>query len=271
MRNSPASIRTRSPRSRARSIRASPLTRRGWQISPARRSTSGRLAVEQAEGEFTATPRAGPMSSGERERRRRRNLAVSGSLDLTSGTLDARLVLTGPEAAAATRPDIFIGAARAARCAGKDDRDLSGLTGWLTLRAIRSASEEARRHEDSAGETGAGRRARSRPRAPQPAEPAPAAPGATHAAEARKPSRKSRQPPASESRNRRQHYRRRSIFCRSASGRQRVSPGSNQASRAARRWRVRRPPRRGDARDPAGADRGPPAPAGRRPSGRSTR
>jgi large subunit ribosomal protein L24 len=63
------------------------------------------------------------------------DLGLSGVFDLTNGTVNARLVLTGTETAAGARPDIFVALNGPLAAPGKT-LDVSGLTGWLTLRAI---------------------------------------------------------------------------------------------------------------------------------------
>jgi large subunit ribosomal protein L24 len=69
------------------------------------------------------------------------DLAVAGVFDLTNGTLNARLTLTGADAAAGTRPDIFV-ALNGPFAAPSKTLDVSGLTGWLTLRAIDQQSKK---------------------------------------------------------------------------------------------------------------------------------
>jgi large subunit ribosomal protein L24 len=69
------------------------------------------------------------------------DLAVSGVFDLTNGTLNARLTLTGADAAAGARPDIFV-ALNGPLAAPSKTLDVSGLTGWLTLRAIDQQSKK---------------------------------------------------------------------------------------------------------------------------------
>ncbi|HVV78675.1 MAG TPA: AsmA family protein [Pseudolabrys sp.] len=69
------------------------------------------------------------------------DLAMSGVFDLTNGVLNARLVLTGDETAAGARPDIFLALNGPLSAPGKTI-DVSGLTGWLTLRAIDQQSKK---------------------------------------------------------------------------------------------------------------------------------
>ncbi len=76
-------------------------------------------------------------------------LPLGGNLDLTDGTLDARLVLSGPAQAGATRPDIFI-ALNGPLAAPARTVDASALTGWLTLRAIENQSKRLKALESTA-------------------------------------------------------------------------------------------------------------------------
>ena len=73
------------------------------------------------------------------------NLALTASLDLIDGALDARLVLS----AGAGGPDLFVGLqgpwARPARSI-----DVTALTGWLTLRAVESETRRVKALEDAA-------------------------------------------------------------------------------------------------------------------------
>jgi large subunit ribosomal protein L24 len=101
---------------------------------------SGQLNVRSAEGQLAVG--AGQIrltdakASGEGA-----DLTMSGVFDLTSGTLNARLVLTGGDSAAGARPDIFIALSGPPGTASKT-LDVSGLTGWLTLRAIDQQSKK---------------------------------------------------------------------------------------------------------------------------------
>jgi large subunit ribosomal protein L24 len=101
---------------------------------------SGQLNVKNAEGQLAIG--AGQVrltdakASGEGA-----DLAMSGVFDLTNGTLNARLVLTGADTAAGARPDIFVALNGPLGAPGKTI-DVSGLTGWLTLRAIDQQSKK---------------------------------------------------------------------------------------------------------------------------------
>jgi large subunit ribosomal protein L24 len=100
----------------------------------ARALDSGQFSARQVEGDLAVN--AGQLRlNNTRITGEGADLALSGSVDLTSGTLDVRLVLTGAGAAAGTRPDIFVALHGPVSAPGKT-LDVSGLTGWLTLRAI---------------------------------------------------------------------------------------------------------------------------------------
>ena len=98
---------------------------------------SGRLRIPSVEAPFA-------ISGGQirlptiRVKGERADLGVSGSVDLTQSTLDARLTLLGPDTEGVVgsgRPEIFIGlkgpVANPTRAL-----DLSALVGWLTLRSV---------------------------------------------------------------------------------------------------------------------------------------
>jgi large subunit ribosomal protein L24 len=74
------------------------------------------------------------------------DLSLTGNVDLTDGSLDARLVLSGSNEAAGARPDIFM-ALKGPVAAPSRSVDVSALTGWLTLRAIESQAKKLREIE----------------------------------------------------------------------------------------------------------------------------
>jgi uncharacterized protein involved in outer membrane biogenesis len=109
---------------------------------------SGQLTIKQADGELTINAGqirlANAKASGEGA-----DLSLSGALDLTNGTLDARLVLTGTDTAAGARPDLFV-ALHGPLDAPVKTIDVSALTGWLTLRAIDAQAKKLDAIESSA-------------------------------------------------------------------------------------------------------------------------
>jgi hypothetical protein len=88
-------------------------------------------------------------------------LSTAGSLDLTNGGLDARLVLSGLTEQDGARPDIYI-ALKGPVSAPQRTVDVSSLVGWLTLRAVDNQTKQLREIE---------RRTPRQQPAPQPAPP----------------------------------------------------------------------------------------------------
>jgi large subunit ribosomal protein L24 len=74
-------------------------------------------------------------------------LSAVGTLDLTDGVIDARLVLSGRNEAAGARPDIFL-AVKGPVQAPTRTIDVSALTGWLTLRAVENQTRRLRAIEN---------------------------------------------------------------------------------------------------------------------------
>ncbi|HEY1310441.1 MAG TPA: AsmA family protein [Pseudolabrys sp.] len=103
---------------------------------------SGRLSVKRAEGTITVSAGQMRLSNASAESKEAA-LSLAGNLDLTDGSIDARLVLTGPGQAAGSRPDILM-ALQGPVAAPSRSIDVSALTGWLTLRAIDNQSKQLR-------------------------------------------------------------------------------------------------------------------------------
>jgi AsmA-like protein len=107
---------------------------------------SGNLPVKRAQGDLAIG--AGQVrlskftadSSGAQ-------LSAAGGLDLTTGLIDGRLVLSGASEAG-PRPDIFI-ALKGPVTAPERAIDVSALTGWLTLRSIEDESKKIRAIEQA--------------------------------------------------------------------------------------------------------------------------
>jgi uncharacterized protein involved in outer membrane biogenesis len=74
-------------------------------------------------------------------------LSIAGTLDLTDGSMDARLVLSGLDEAAGARPNIFV-ALKGPFAAPARSVDVSALTGWLTLRAVENQTKRLRAIEN---------------------------------------------------------------------------------------------------------------------------
>jgi hypothetical protein len=97
-------------------------------------------------------------------------LSLAGSLDLTDGSIDGRLVLAGLDQVAGSRPDIFM-ALQGSVAAPVRIIDVSALAGWLTLRAVETQSKQLHEIESAQQPPNA---AMSKPKSQQaPALPAP--------------------------------------------------------------------------------------------------
>ncbi len=102
----------------------------------------GQLAVKRATGNLTL--RAGQLRLTEFAADiNNADLSMSGNVDLTAGSLDARLVLSGASETAAARPDIFM-SLKGPISAPARNIDVSALSGWLTLRAVDSQARRLR-------------------------------------------------------------------------------------------------------------------------------
>ena len=109
---------------------------------------SGHFPLPRAQGDVAIS--AGQMRLGDvRVQDGDAALALGGNLDLTDGTLDARLVLSGPAPSGGTRPDIFV-ALSGPVAAPTRTVDASALIGWLTLRAIENQSKRLKAMESAA-------------------------------------------------------------------------------------------------------------------------
>jgi large subunit ribosomal protein L24 len=95
---------------------------------------SGRLAVKRAELDYAVSAGQLRLARSQVESAAA-DLAVTGNVDLTDGTVDARLVLSGHDRESGSRPDIFL-ALRGPAPEPSRSVDVSAVTGWLTLRAV---------------------------------------------------------------------------------------------------------------------------------------
>ncbi|HEX9073301.1 MAG TPA: AsmA-like C-terminal region-containing protein, partial [Pseudolabrys sp.] len=68
-------------------------------------------------------------------------LSIAGILDLTDGSIDSRLVLSGSSTSAGARPKIFV-ALKGPLTAPSRRIDVSALTGWLTSRAVENQTKQ---------------------------------------------------------------------------------------------------------------------------------
>jgi len=106
---------------------------------------AGRYPVKQAEGDFAVKVgqvRLGGMTIQGTDA----DLSASGNLDLTAGSFNARLVLSGHMSQGEAHPEIFV-ALHGPLGSPMRDVDVSALTGWLTLRAIENQSKQLKQIE----------------------------------------------------------------------------------------------------------------------------
>ncbi len=107
---------------------------------------SGALPVKQAAGKFAVNAglmRLDDFTAGGPDA----DLSVTSSLDLTDGTLDARLVLSGAKEKG--RPDIFM-ALKGPATSPARSIDVSALTGWLTLRSVENQAKRLKALQEAA-------------------------------------------------------------------------------------------------------------------------
>jgi large subunit ribosomal protein L24 len=108
---------------------------------------SGGLRVKQAEGALALN--AGQLRL-ERVRATSEDAQVdaSGTLDLTDGMLESRLVLSGEGTAGGMRPDIYM-ALSGPLADPQRSVDVSALTGWLTLRSVELQARKVKALEEA--------------------------------------------------------------------------------------------------------------------------
>ena len=100
---------------------------------------SGQLSIKRAEGTIAIS--AGRMQlSNVTADAKDAVLSLYGNLDLTDGSLDAHLLLSGLSQAAGARPDIFM-ALKGPVAAPSRSVDVAALSGWLTLRSIENQAK----------------------------------------------------------------------------------------------------------------------------------
>ncbi len=148
---------------------------------------SGQLSVKRAEGTIAVSAgqvRLSNVTAGGKDA----VLSFAGNVDLTDGSIDARLVLSGSSQAAGARPNIFM-ALKGSVAAPSRSIDVSALTGWLTLRAVENQAKRLRAIEGVSPQPGA-------QTATPKSEQAPALPAPVDIRPAPAPGRE-RQPPAS--------------------------------------------------------------------------
>ncbi|MBI2713531.1 MAG: AsmA family protein [Rhizobiales bacterium] len=106
---------------------------------------SGQLSIKRVEGTIAIS--AGRMQlNNVTADAKDAVLSLYGNLDLTDGSLDAHLVLSGLSQAAGARPDIFM-ALKGPVAKPSRSIDIAALSGWLTLRAIENQAKRLREIE----------------------------------------------------------------------------------------------------------------------------
>ncbi len=108
---------------------------------------SGQLAIKRADGTISVSAGQVRLSNVSADGKDAA-LALAGTLDLTDGSIDARLILSGSRQAAGTRPDIYM-ALKGPLAAPARSIDVSALTGWLTLRAVENQAKQLREIENA--------------------------------------------------------------------------------------------------------------------------
>ena len=101
---------------------------------------SGQLAVKRAD--LTYAVNAGQLRvTRSQVDSRDADLNLTGHVDFSDGTVDARIVLSGHDRVSGSRPDIFM-ALRGPPSETTRSIDVSALTGWLTLRAVEHQAQK---------------------------------------------------------------------------------------------------------------------------------
>lgn len=108
---------------------------------------SGQLSVKRAEGTLSVSAGQARLNNVTADSKDA-DLSMSGTVDLTDGSIDARLVLSGSNEAAGARPDIFM-ALKGPVAEPLRSIDVSALTGWLTLRAVENQARRLKEIESA--------------------------------------------------------------------------------------------------------------------------
>jgi large subunit ribosomal protein L24 len=117
---------------------------------------SGQLSVKRADGTIAVSAgqvRLGNVTADCKDAA----LSFAGNLDLTDGSIDARLVLSGSNQAAGAKPDILPAifmALKGSAAAPSRSIDVSALSGWLTLRAVENQAKQLREIEGASRQPG---------------------------------------------------------------------------------------------------------------------
>jgi large subunit ribosomal protein L24 len=103
---------------------------------------SGQLAIKRADGKLSMSAGQVRLSDVTIDSKDA-DLTLSGSTDLTDGSVGARMVLSGSSRAAGARPDIFM-SLQGPAVAPSRTIDVSALAGWLTLRSVENQTRHLR-------------------------------------------------------------------------------------------------------------------------------
>ena len=103
---------------------------------------SGQLTVKRADGKLSMSAGQVRLSDVTIDSKDA-DLTLSGSTDLTDGSVGARMVLSGTSRAAGARPDIFMSLQGPATAPSRTV-DVSALAGWLTLRSVENQTRDLR-------------------------------------------------------------------------------------------------------------------------------
>lgn len=106
---------------------------------------SGQLSIKRAEGTIAISAWRMQLSNVTADAKDA-VLSLYGNLDLTDGSLDAHLMLSGLSQAAGARPDIFM-ALKGPVATPSRSVDIAALSGWLTLRAIENQAKRIQEME----------------------------------------------------------------------------------------------------------------------------
>ena len=135
---------------------------------------SGNLAVKRAQGDLAIGSGQARLSKFTADSSGAQ-LSVAGTLDLITGAVDGRLVLSGASEQGGSRPDIYL-ALKGPLAAPQRTIDVSALTGWLTLRAIENETKKIRAIEQAPPRTPSPRpKSEAPPALPPPGRSSPAA------------------------------------------------------------------------------------------------
>jgi large subunit ribosomal protein L24 len=103
---------------------------------------SGQLAIKRADGKLSMSAGQVRLSDVTIDSKDA-DLTLSGSADLTDGSVGARMILSGSSRAAGARPDIFM-SLQGSAVAPSRTIDVSALAGWLTLRSVENQTRHLR-------------------------------------------------------------------------------------------------------------------------------